>query len=97
MQINHRDSFENELVGEESLCINAIKPPKIMDPKTANSIIKEHRAKIDKISEILDRIKQKESFDEILKEDVIKGVLEENNKKIDLCKKSEIVTIQRIP
>lgn len=52
-----------------------------MDPKTANSIIKEHRAKIDKISEILDRIKQKESFDEILKEDVIKGVLEENNKK----------------
>lgn len=97
MQINHRDSFENELVGEESLCINAIKPPKIMDPKTANSIIKEHRVKIDKISEILDRIKQKESFDEILKEDVIKdvikGVLEENNKKIDLCEKSEIIDV----
>lgn len=42
-QIDHRDSFENELVGEEALNINKISLPDIMSPGDANIIIEKKR------------------------------------------------------
>lgn len=40
--IDHRDSFENELVSHEALRIKTIDKPKIMRAQDANKIIKEH-------------------------------------------------------
>ena len=41
-KIDHRDSFENELVSHEALRIKTINLPNIMCAKKANEIIKEH-------------------------------------------------------
>lgn len=49
-QIDHRDSFENELVGVEDLNINKISLLDKMSPEDANEIIKEKRIN-DKITE----------------------------------------------
>ena len=45
-QIDHRDSFENELVGVEDLNINKISLLDKMSPEDANEIIKKKRIKI---------------------------------------------------
>ena len=42
-QIDHRDSFENELVGVEDLNINKISLLDKMSPEDANEIIKKKR------------------------------------------------------
>ena len=69
--IDHRDSFENELVSHEALRIKTIDKPKIMRAQDANKIIKEHNIKIKKVKKILQVI--------IDKDENLKQIFEEHN------------------
>ena len=98
-QINHRDSFENELVGNENLFMKEITPPKIIKPKDACKIINLLNGNIKKITEILQRIDKKEPFEEILKNNETQNFINDfvkENKDIDSSNESQIIdTLKR--
>lgn len=66
-KIDHRDSFENELVSHEALRIKTINLPNIMCAKKANEIIKEHNIKIKKVKDILQAIDKDKNLEQIFK------------------------------
>ena len=97
MQINHRDSFENELVSHEGLYIKNIKLPNIMSPEFASNIIKPLKQKLENIDNILKDNKDGKSFQEILQkyEANIKNILE-TKKPIKLVPESESKIINKL-
>lgn len=84
-QIDHRDSFENELVSHEALRIKTINLPNIMCAKEANEIIKEHNIKIKKVKDILQAIDKDKNLEQIFKKhnEFIKTLL--GRRKIDVA------------
>lgn len=84
-QIDHRDSFENELVSHEALRIKTINLPNIMCAKKANEIIKEHNIKIKKVKDILQAIDKDKNLEQIFKKhnEFIKTLL--GRRKIDVA------------
>lgn len=84
-QIDHRDSFENELVSLEALRIKTINLPNIMCAKKANEIIKEHNIKIKKVKDILQAIDKDKNLEQIFKKhnEFIKTLL--GRRKIDVA------------
>lgn len=83
--IDHRDSFENELVSHEALRIKTINLPNIMCAKKANEIIKEHNIKIKKVKDILQAIDKDKNLEQIFKKhnEFIKTLL--GRRKIDVA------------
>ena len=84
-QIDHRDSFENELVSHEALRIKTINLPNIMCAKKANEIIKEHNIKIKKVKDVLQAIDKDKNLEQIFKKhnEFIKTLL--GRRKIDVA------------
>lgn len=84
-KIDHRDSFENELVSHEALRIKTINLPNIMCAKKANEIIKEHNIKIKKVKDILQAIDKDKNLEQIFKKhnEFIKTLL--GRRKIDVA------------
>lgn len=81
-QINHRDSFENELVSHEALYIKDIKWPDIISPNFANDIIEELKLKLATVDNILKENDEGKPFLEISQryKDFISNILKGKNK-----------------
>lgn len=94
MHINHRDSFENELVSHEALYIKDIKWPKIMHPNVAYGIIDKLKIKHNTIDKILKEYDEVKSFDDILQKynDFIQYILK--GKKITINSQNETIIIK---
>lgn len=87
--IDHRDSFENELVSHEALRINTIKLPDIMCAQRASGIIKEHNEKIKKVKDILQAIDKDKNLEQIFKENIEFIKTQLGKRKIDVATKNK--------
>lgn len=96
-QINHRDSFENELVSHEALYIKDIKWPDIISPNFANDIIEELKLKLTTVDNILKENDEGKPFLEISQryKDFISNNLKGKNIEINSQNKSTIIDILR--
>lgn len=91
--INHRDSFENELVDDMALNIQKIILPTSMNLEVAQKIIRELKCKIDPISEILNKLKK--TVEEVpLEKYKVNTFIKDKLKEIEKISSKDIETIK---
>lgn len=84
-KIDHRDSFENELVSHKTLCIKQIILPEPMCANCAKEIIDKHNEKIENVKSILQAIRDGKNLKQLFQDkvDFLKSLL--NGRKLNIA------------
>lgn len=84
-KIDHKDSFENELVSHKTLCIKQIILPEPMCANCAKEIIDKHNEKIENVKSILQAIRDGKNLKQLFQDkvDFLKSLL--NGRKLNIA------------